>query len=248
MYMMRLSTTLATAAILATVVLLDGCSDDNHDNWTEHDDPSSVRIVNASPSTAGLSASSPDDGTLATGLNFQNTNAAANCSTVERNDNGRINFTSGSANTAVGALDQYFVGRQSYTVVFFAPDNAVAFPESFATPATGNMALRFVNGTGAAGDLYLTTPTGAISGAPTIANFGNRQVSGFSDPVTSGGVFSEFPLANTRVRLFNVGTTTNPRADFTINNLAANRVGTIVLTPPPTGVASPTAFLVNTCS
>ena len=244
--MMRLSTTLATAAILATVALLVGCGDDNNDNATEPEDLAIVRIVNASPSTAGLNASSPDDGTLATGLNFQNTNAASGCSTVEKNDNGRINFTAGSANTAVGGLDQYFVGRQSYTVVFFAPDNAVAFPESFGTPASGNMGLRFVNGTGAAGDLYLTTPTGAISGAPTIANFGNRQVSGFSDPVTTGGVFSEYPLTNTRVRLFNVGTTTNPRADFTISNLAANHVGTVVLTPPPTG-GTTTGFLVNTC-
>lgn len=243
--MMRPATTLATAALLATVALLAGCGDDD---TTEPSDFASARIVNASSGTSALTATSPDDGPLATGLAFQNTNAANACSTVDKNEHGRIDFTSGAANTAVGSVDQYFVAKQSYTVVFLSPNNAMVLPESFATPASGNMALRFINATSAPGDLYLTTPTGAISGPPTIANLGAGAVSGFSDPVTSGGTFEQYSTANTRVRLFNVGTTTGtPRADFTISNLASNRVGTVVLTPPPTG-GTTTGFLVSPCA
>ena len=111
------------------------------------------------------------------------------------------------------------------------------------------MALRFINATGSAGDIYLTTPTGPISGAPTVQNLAAGSVSGFNSSSAPGGIFvSTYPTANTRVRLFNVGATTgNPRADFTIGSMGANRVGTVVLTPAPSG-GSTTGFLVNSCA
>ena len=59
--------------------------------------------------------------------------------------------------------------------------------------------------------------------------------------------FRQYPTVNTRVRLFNVGQATGtPRADFTIGAMPANRVATIVLTPPPTG-GSATGFMVMPC-
>lgn len=206
-----------------------------------------VRIVNASSSTSALNATL-GSATLSSGLNFQNTNAPAGCNSVSTGSQ-TINFTSGSSSTSVGSVNYNFLPGQSYTVVYYGTNNVVVYPESFTAPTAGNMALRFINATGSAGDIYLTTPTGTIAGSPTVANLAAGSVSGFNSSTAPGGTFvSTYPTANTRVRLFNVGTTTGtPRADFTIGTMAANRVGTVVLTPAPNG-GSTTGFLVNSCA
>ncbi len=207
-----------------------------------------VRIVNASSSTSSLNATSTGSQSLSSGLNFQNTNATATCGTVNSGSQ-TINFTSGTSTTNIGSVTYNFLPGQNYTIVYYGTNNAVVYPETFTAPATGNMALRFINATGSAGDIYLTTPTGPISGAPTVQNLAAGSVSGFNSSSAPGGIFvSTYPTANTRVRLFNVGATTgNPRADFTIGSMGANRVGTVVLTPAPSG-GSTTGFLVNSCA
>ena len=73
-----------------------------------------------------------------------------------------------------------FLPGQNYTVVYYGTNNVVVYPETFTAPSTGNAALRFVNATGSAGDLYLTTPTGTISGTPTVLNFAAGSISGFN--------------------------------------------------------------------
>jgi hypothetical protein len=140
-----------------------------------------------------------------------------------------------------------FVAKQNYTVVFYAPNNAVVYPDVFTNPAAGNNAIRFINATGTPGDIYLSQPTANIVSPPTIANLAAGQVSGFNSTSAPGGTFIEYSNVNTRVRLFNVGQTTGtPRADFTIASMPANHVATIVLTPPPTG-GSATGFMVMPC-
>src|SRR4029079_18385159 len=97
------------------------------------------------------------------------------------------------------------------------------------------------------GDIYLTPPTSGIGAAPTVGNLAAGQVSGFNSASAPGGTFVQYAVANTRVRLFNVGQTTgSPRADFTIGSMPANGVATIVLTPPPSG-GSTTGFMVMPC-
>lgn len=228
--------------IIATS-LLAACGSDKTTSPTT---TANVRIVNASSSTTALNATSGTSA-LSGGLNFQNTNAATTCTKLNSGSQ-TINFTSGSSSSNIGSVTYNFLPGQNYTVVYYGTNNVVVYPETFTAPSTGNAALRFVNATASAGDLFLTTPTGTVSGTPTVQNFAAGSISGFNSTSAPGGTFGVYPVANTRVRLFNVGQTTGtPRADFTIGSMAANRVGTVVLTPAPSG-GTTTGFLVNSCA
>lgn len=242
---MRSRPTLGTmATALVTLAGMVACGSSKSTSPTLR---SNVRIVNASSSTTGLNAVAGGQ-SLSSGLSFQNTNGAASCASVNSGTQ-TINFTSGTSTTNIGSVNYNFLPGQNYTVVYYGTNNAIVYPETFTAPATGNMALRFINATGSAGDVYLTTPTGTISGTPTVQNLAAGSVSGFNSSSAPGGTFvNTYPTANTRARLFNVGATTGtPRADFTIASMGANRAGTVVLTPAPSG-GTTTGFLVNTCA
>jgi hypothetical protein len=82
---------------------------------------------------------------------------------------------------------------------------AAVFPDNFAAAGTGMNQVRFFNAQSAAGDVFVTTPTGTITGTPSAS-------------ITAGGVstggsvgFLSFPMANTRVRVFNTGVTRRGR-------------------------------------
>ena len=231
-------------ATLTMLTMLAAC---DNDKTTSPPGTAHVRIVNASSSTTALNATAGSQ-SLSSSLNFQNTNAAATCATINEGTQ-TINFTSGTSSTNIGSVNYNFQAGQNYTVVYYGSNNAVVYPETFTAPATGSNALRFINATATAGDIFLTTPTGTVSGTPTVSNLAAGQVSGFNSSTAPGGTFvSTYPTANTRVRMFNVGSTTGtPRADFTIGTMGANRTGTVVLTPAPSG-GSTTGFLVNTCA
>lgn len=230
-----------SAAALASVGLLGACSSDA----TNPSEIANTRFVNASPSTASLTATNEGRG-VASNLNFQNTNGPAGCSTVEEGNDEQIDFTLGGTNTSLGSIKAPFSAQNNYTVVFYGPNNAAVYPDHSTAPGAGFNALRFINATGAAGDIYLTGPNDVISGSPTIANLANQQISGFDATNAPGGKFQNYGTGLTRVRLFAVGTQVNPRADFTITQLPANRTGTVVLTPAPSG-STTTGFVVTVC-
>jgi hypothetical protein len=229
-----------SAAALVSVGFISACSSDA----TKPNEIANTRFVNASPSTAALTATNEGRG-VANNLNFQNTNAPAGCSTVEHGSDEEIVFTLGGGTTGLGSIKSQFIAQNNYTVVFYAPNTAAVYPDQFITPGNGLNALRFINATGAAGDIYLTAPSDGVSGSPTIANLANNSVSGLSTNAP-GGTFVNYGTSQTRVRLFNVGSQVNPRADFTITQLPGNRVGTVVLTPAPSG-SSTTGFVVAVC-
>ena len=213
---------------------------------TEPDEVANVRIVNASPTTGAITANS-EESIIATNVAFQTSTLSGGCGTIEHDDDGEIEFFNAGTTSGLGQLEYNFEAQKSYTVVFYGSNTATVYPEVFTLPAAGNNALRFINATGSTGDLYLTTTTGAISGAPTVAALAQGQASGFNSGSAPGGTFVDYPQSNTRVRLFNVGQTTGaPLADFTIPAIATNHVATIVLTPPPVGGTS-TAFMVGSC-
>ena len=229
-----------SAAALASVGLLAACSSDA----TKPNETANTRFVNASSTTPALTATNEGRG-AASNLAFQNTNAPVGCSTVEHGSDEEIVFTLGGGTTGLGSIKSQFNVNNNYTVVFYGPNTAAVYPDAFTAPGNGLNALRFINATGAAGDIYLTAPNDGISGSPTISNLANNQVSGQSNNAP-GGTFVNYGTSQTRVRLFNVGSQVNPRADFTISQLPSNRVGTVVLTPAPSG-SSTTGFVVTVC-
>ena len=235
--------TLAVSAVaLVPLAFAAACSSDA----TEPDEIANVRVVNASPTTTSLGAST-EGRVMATSVPFQAATQPGTCPTVEHGSDEQIDFTVGGTSNSLGSVQYNFVAKQNYTVVFYAPNTAVVYPDVFATPAAGNNAIRFINATGTAGDVYLTQATAPIVAPATVASLGAGQVSGFNSASAPGGTFVAYQDINTRVRLFDPGKTTGtPRADFIIGSMPANHVATIVLTPPPSG-GSTTGFMVVPC-
>jgi len=232
------------AAIVPIVVIgfAAACSSDAN----EPDEIANVRIVNASVTTGPITANN-EGRTIQTNVAFQTSALSGSCGTIERGGDEEIEFVAAGTSNGLGSVKANFEAQKNYTAVFYSANNAVVYLDQFSNPATNNNAIRFINATGTAGDIYLTTPSANITGSPTVSNLGQTQASGTS--VTAvGGTFAEYSNSLTRVRLFNVGQTTGtPRADFTINIMPSNRVATVLLTSPPSGSSSPTAFMVGPC-
>src|SRR5215472_17232316 len=102
-----------SAAALASVGFVAACSSDA----TNPSEIANTRIVNASVSTAALTATNEGRG-VASNLAFQNTNAPAGCSTVEEGSSEQIDFTLAGTNTSLGNIKAAFSAQNNYTVVF----------------------------------------------------------------------------------------------------------------------------------
>jgi Domain of unknown function (DUF4397) len=222
-------------AAALTPMLLLACDDDP----TEPQQFANVRIINASPSTANatVSVGGQSLGTVA----FRSGSAA--CVQVPVGSQ-TLSFSSGG--TAVATTPAFnFQQGQGATVVLFGTGTtrtAKVFADNFGVAQTGMNQLRFINAQGAAGDVFVTTPTGAVTGTP------NASLA--VDAASTGGSagFLSFPAANTRVRLFNTGVTTGtPRADFTLGTLPSSRSQMIVFAEAG-NPAGATAFAVDPCS
>ena len=230
----RFTLPVGALAALASFALITGCSSDA----TKPGNFANMRIVNASASTGPISATN-ENRTVQAGVAFQTPSGAGGCGTVEEGSSEQVNFVLAGTQTGLAQVTMQVVANSNYTAVFFGPNNVGVFQESFTTPAAGNNDIRFVNATGSAGDVYLTTPGASLSGvSPTVANLAAGQAS-------STGQISN---GRTEIRMFNVGVNTGtPRVDFTIAGMP-NNTGTVILTVPPAGQTSPTAFVVGSCA
>jgi hypothetical protein len=234
---------IASLTCVAAIALIAGCSGSDASSPSE---AANVRIVNASVSAGPITANA-EGRTIATNVAFQTSTLSGSCGTVEKGGDEQIDFVAAGTTSGLGNVKYNFVPQQSYTVVFYGANTATVYPDQFTTPSSGNNAIRFINATGTAGDVYLTSPSASITGSPTVGALAAGQASGFNSSTAPGGTFAQYPTGSTRVRLFNVGQTTGtPRADFTIPAMPSNGVATIILTPPPSGGSS-TAFMVGTC-
>jgi uncharacterized protein DUF4397 len=225
------------ALVLATLALVvTACDDDNDDDVVNPPQNAQVQFVNASTTTTGsvdIANGTTTLGSLATGT------ASASCQLVPAGSQSGITFKSGT--TTVATLAPFtFEANKRYTVVLFGPNTATVFIDNFPdTPAAGQNALRVINATGTAGDVFIAAPNATLT-TPTFSN------------ITANGITTNFQTLNTTatsVSLFNVGTTTGtPRASFTLaSDIGGNRIGTVVLTNA-FGTPAATGFLVSPCT
>ena len=111
-----------------------------------------------------------------------------------------------------------------------------------AEPTTGNFGLRIVNGTNGPGDVYVTTPpaepsaeTQVLSNVPPAATAASLSLA-----------INMIPEGRTRVRLYDVGTTTNPRSDILLIDPDLRRLTTVIFTEK-TFTADHGGIQVNSC-
>src|SRR5690349_19539752 len=158
-------------AALASLSALVACGGSDA---TQPDEAANVRIVNVSPTIGAITASS-EGRTVQSGVTFQSSSQTGGCGTVEKGGDEEIEFVNAGTSNGLGSIKYNFVAQQSYTVLFYGANDAQVYPESFSAPAAGNNAIRFINATSSAGDIYLTSPSVTnVSGSPTISNLGSR--------------------------------------------------------------------------
>jgi hypothetical protein len=239
---------LAALAALSLLSVLAACSDDS--TTSPNNNTAMIRVVNASSSTTGLNATAGST-SLASGLNFQNTNAAASCVSIPAGTQS-LNFTSGSSGTSTGSVNSYnFQAGQSYTVVYYGNNNVQVYPESYTAPTAGNYVARFINATANAGNIFVTTPGASIASnaTPNVSGLSSNSVSGSSSTVT-GGTFTSFATGSNMARMF--GTTANPSTatptgSYTIGSMSSTGAQTVIFTSANAANSNATAFQVNSC-
>ncbi len=234
---------ISAVAGVAVAVALTACGSDNTTSATTKN-TAQLRIVNATALSSTVNAASGGS-SLMSNLAFADTAAAARCVTVPAG-NQSVNFTN-SAGATLASTSSNFAAGQNYTVLLYggangSATNAAVLSNQFTAPSAGNMGVRFVNLTGASGDIYAITPTGTVSGSPAVS-----ALTSFNG--TASPSFTTISNANTQFVLYPAGTTvtstTTPTATFNLTTAPSNGVTTVIFAPTASGAVR--GFAVNTC-
>ena len=223
--------------VAASAFALTACGNDT----TEPSNTASVRFVNASVINTAVNGTVGGT-TVASNLAFQNSSSTGACVNVPAGSQTvGFNAASGGVTIGAGATANFEAGKR-YTVVLYGNGTTAVYQDNFATPTSGNNAIRFINGTSTAADIFGTTASGSVTGSPTVSNLGAFTATGS----TGGTAFNSYANTNVRWRSFDVGTTSTARGDFTLANMPSNGVTTVVFTPAASAGGA-TAFMVNPC-
>ena len=203
----------------------------------ETQEPPAVRFVNASTSSA---VTVHLDGTPTPMATVASNAATPNCPLLAPGTH-VISFLEN------GQLLDEFLNAYAREVKYVAivtnsgtTFRAFGFATNQEVAATSN-GLVLINATTAPGDVYATAVTDDPSAATKVATNLSPAATTTSPPP-----FVITPSSNLRVRLFDVGATTNPRADMTLQPLLEQRVGVVVFTDRIVGT-DPGALQVDPC-
>lgn len=228
------------ASLALALFVFTACDDDDDPDGPE--DLALVRIVNAAPEAANASVSVFEGTTqLAGGVGFQ---TATTCSNVIELDPGQhtLVFRRTGQTTDLETETFDFDEGETYTIVLFNSGtnlDAVVFRDDPTAPGAGNNAVRIINATNTAGDVFVTAPAGAL----TPVDIGGLA----SGAQTTSNTFREFPTTDTQFRLFNVGATTGNRGDITITGLPTSRMTTVIFTEPQAPTGTSRTLQMNPC-
>lgn len=232
-------------AFLPLLALLAFTACDDDDDPTGNPDVALVRIVNAAPEAANATVNVFEGTTqLGTTVAFQQ---ATTCPNLIELDPGQhtLTFRRVGVTTDLETESFTFLANETYTVVLFgsgASIDAVVFQDDAPTSVpAGNHAVRAINATNTAGDVFVTTPAGAIVAGE--ADFQNIASGG----ATTSNNFRNVATADTRFRLVPVGNTTPVRGNIELSNVPASRTTTVVFTEVAAGGGTITAVQLNPC-
>jgi hypothetical protein len=181
-----------------------------------------VRVINAATGTANVAVLHGQSSTPIATLSYR---AASSCVEVPTGSQ-TLAFRVG--NDTLATTDFDFEADERYTVVIAddlpGTDEIAAVFSDEVTATAGNNALRFINATATAGDIRIMPPGGA-----TQLVHGNLSPFGLYTNPETGHDFVHRSTNETEVELYDVGETTDPRAELTLTGqLPSSRVATIV--------------------
>lgn len=225
------------AVLVALAVSATACDDD--DPVQPDPDPALLRVVNAAD-VADVQLAIPGTTTpLAQDLDFRDFTQA--CVEVPA---GQQTLTFSSSGIELATTTFAFEENERYTAFLVAsgPTRRAVIRPDDEVASTDNNALRLINATTTAGDIYVTAP--GDTPAPSFLAGGNIG------PLATGNdapAYVHRSTQHTQVRLFDPGVTDGtPRADFALTGLPTSRLATVVFTEAGTP-AGPTAFMVTPC-
>src|SRR5688572_17467495 len=232
---MQLSRIFALALASLAVV---ACDDD--DPSGPQGDIATVRVVNAASGTTDVDVTASGlTSLLADNLAFRGSSAA--CVSVPANEEQTITFRQGA--TELAEVDFTFEEGVRYTMVLSTNGTArvVNILEDEETVTAGNRAVRFLNASAAAGEVYLFA-TGAAPGTPLIANLAVLGAgTGASNWFTRAQDIDE-------VRFFDVGTGPGGevQGELALAAPAGRRMQTVIFTEAGTPPGAK-AWVVSAC-
>ena len=210
--------------ILSLIVAAAGCNSEQPTSVGPGVEVARVRIVNAAPGVPAMEVIRNGVATpLATNLNYGAFTQA--CVQLPADIAHTLTFRSGG--TALTSATFTPTADAKYTAVLSRSGSTYrAMILADATTATaGNNALRFLNASSGAGDVYVTAPGGELTAATRVQ--GNMGVTATGTDVPA---FILAETTRTLVRLYDVNATTGtPRAELTLSGLPTSRLATVIL-------------------
>lgn len=231
---MRSLRSLALLTIASTLVA--ACGDDS----TEFVPTAALRVVNAWSSTSGTVDLVSNGATLTTGISY---GTSVGCILVPvRNGGNTFTFSSGTA--GITNTTQTLMSGGNYTLLLIGTGTtrtATVIDNNAAAPSAGNVGVRFVNATGAAGNVYATSST-------TTSLNGQAVLTGGSN-VTAGGSTPFLSTANANTRFWLTDLDGNAIADTGSTALTYPSGGNTTLIFLPRANASGNSFVqANPCA
>jgi len=224
---------------LSVALALLGCAACSLDVAANNGQPAQIRIVNAAPATTSVTAHlNGATEAMTAALPFKGQSLGCPLIFPAIQD---VVFRQGT--NTLGTATGDFMAGASYTIVLVNTGTAfraLALADA-ANVTAGNHALRFINATATAGDVYATPPAGPGPGTSFLA-VGNLAPLATTTEIP---VYLQRAAADIRIRLYDVGNTTTPRADITLGAFS-NGAATVVFTDP-TSAADPGVFLISPC-
>ena len=232
-----------TSAILAlaSLTFIAACDDDDDPIGTGNDN-TTVRFFNATSGTLNLDIA--ENGTVGSGNSNIAFGNASSCTRVS-DSNPQIAVRPANSTTSLPGFVPALAAGGTFTVLVSGTQSSPVFTtlnDQFATPGTGNAAVRIINATSSATsgagswDLYVNP--GATLGTPNAAALGRNNASTYLT-VPAG-------QQNT-IRLTNTGQTTALQT-LTIPSIAAGTVSTIVVADAATGSNTLRTFTLAPCT
>jgi hypothetical protein len=227
-------------AMLGVLAMLALGACDEDDDLTAPPTTARVRFVNAAPGAGAVSAFHGNVA-IATGVAVGAANTCGNTMRLAAGPR-TITLRAGTtpASAQVARVSHVFEADKDYTVVLYGPSTArtavVLEDAAPGTVAAANNAVRFINATTTAGDVFVTAAGATPSGTPIALTPG----------AATNPLYREFPVTSTSARLFNTGTTEGTaRGSHTLTNLPA-RIATVVFMDPAT-TGGATGFQFTPC-
>lgn len=201
--------------------------------------PPQLRVVNAAPSTSRVDVhlNGAAQSITPNGLAFRD---VSDCLLV-LNSSHQVGFVENGSTLA--STTSLFENQKSYMVVLVNAGTtyrALTLPDDESV-AAGSVGVRVINASASAADVYITSPGADPSPATKVAgNLAPLATTNTAPP------FFVRPETDVRVRVYDVGSTTNDRADLTLGILSLSRRATVVITDRPFS-GHPGAMQVNAC-